>query len=133
MVLSLSGLAIDLHASFEPTGATLTRLNDGLYVNGVWQDGTPLIDAENLPGTIYAISLQEFGVIVKDTPDAGLRMEEMLVCHTPTELVAMSDSTKGDLITYRGNEYRIFKVHHRFEGDFHRAILRLEHANTNAI
>lgn len=88
----------------------------GSYVSGRWVTGTPS-------------DLSFSGVVQNATPDdlkvlpEGQRTEEAIKIHTTFELIPQIDNTNtGDLISYRGKDWLVYDVAHRYIGNYHKAI-----------
>lgn len=128
MPTHLAAIAIDMISGMEPPGAILKRVAAGSYVNGRWVDGAadPAVPLTNT--TVLAISAKER----EELPEA-LRHDDMRVVHTRTELRVHTDDTVGDIIEYKGRDYKVLKVKERFEGGFYRAVIGHNHVRTNTI
>ena len=107
----------DVSDAFDGWEQTITGIRTaGSYVDGRWVAGTP----SNL-------SFQ--GVIQNATPDdlkvlpEGQRTEEAIKIHTTFELIPQIGNTNtGDLISYKGKNWLVYNVAHRYIGNYHKAI-----------
>lgn len=86
---------------------TVTRYAAGTFVNGNYTgpSGSPVTPTPT--GTVTNPN----GAERKLLPD-GVRVEDVIVLHTGQQLQVMDpdSSSSGDLIGYKGHQYRVFKV-----------------------
>jgi len=88
----------------------------GSYVNGRWVAGIPT--ALSFSAVIQNANPKDLEVL-----EEGLRLDKSIKLHTTFELIAqIEDTTTGDLIDYRGDQWLVYNVADRFIGGYHKAI-----------
>lgn len=127
MSTELAATAIDIQIAMHPAGAVLKRKGVGSFVGGRWTDGQ---DEPPLPiaATVHAMKSKD----ILDLPE-GLRHTDMRVLHTRVELRAHTDDAVGDVIEYKGRDYKVLQIKERPEGAFTRAVIGHNHVRTNTI
>lgn len=88
----------------------------GSYVDGRWSASTPGV--LKFKGVVQNAEPDDLKVL-----DEGLRTQEAIKIHTTLELIPqVSDTTNGDVVSYKEKNWLVYNVAHRFIGNYHKAI-----------
>ncbi len=108
----------DVTDAFDGWLETVTGVRTtGNYVSGRWVDDTP--SALSFLGVVQNAKPQDLLVL-----EEANRVEEAIKIHTTFFLIAnVPETTKGDLITYKGDTWMVFNLALRYIGNYNKAIL----------
>jgi len=87
----------------------------GSYVDGRWEEDAP--SDLSFKGVVQNATPKDLKVL-----EGGNDTDESIKIHTTTDLIAQKDDTTGDLIDYKGAQWLVFNVDHRFVGNYNKAI-----------